>query len=344
MTARNSGFTRASDTEPLRTKCPEGTPLPWHWSAAAGLPRTHMEYGFGGRAPAIATSRPPSSQRLSPTLGSNPAAQRSATTPRRAAQRNSSSPTATLPSTPQPAPPHDRTSPTRGLFFRFPLLCNYHLDYPNPLSSLSMTSISGPASSTTPTPTGRASNAPDASATPPSRSLPWVHLCHHRTTSWTTSPGPVAHFMPRSKPSPQRSATHYRRQHRSSRPLTTHGLNACLHCSTPAPCPTRPRIRSNVDAPLDPTQLPCHHLLPLGRFSDTCYDCEFLVVDRHGHLHPLVAAPPPQVPGAQAFVPKYWLAYPFIAVTKRPRHARPRGLLRPSVLDASGQRIHPPLY
>ena len=59
---------------------------------------------------------------------------------------------------------------------------------------------------------------------------------------------------------------------------------------------------------------------------------------------PTVAPRLPQVPGSQNFAPHNSLAYPFPAVTQRPRHPRQLGILRPPPLNASRQRRHPPFY
>ena len=48
------------------------------------------------------------------------------------------------------------------------------------------------------------------------------------------------------------------------------------------------------------------------------------------------------VPGAQDVAPNNSLAYPLLAVSKRPRHPCRRGLLRPPNINASRQRLHPP--
>ena len=170
-------------------------------AAAAGTPRTPADNRFCRRPPATATSRPPSPQRHPPTLGSKKAAQRPATTQRRAALRTSSPSTVTSPSTSQPTPP----SSSQATDPRPPppplppaLQVPPRLPEPNPSSSLLITSISVSASSTTLTLTGRASNAPSPSAPPPSGSFPWVHLRHHRTTSWATSSRHVTYLLRRS--------------------------------------------------------------------------------------------------------------------------------------------------
>ena len=199
-----------------------------------------------------------------------------------------------------------------------------------------MTSTSVRASSTTHTPTGRANNALSPSASPPSGSSTFAATGrplgpHPLDSSPTSCYGPI----PRRK----RLATHLRRQYRISRTPTSHGLNA--------PCPrstTPPRVCSNVDAPRRPAHMPLHHLFPLGCFSDTYHAQAILLVDRNGRVHPFVAPPLSQVPGAQDFASNNSLAYPFFAVIKQPRHPRQRGLLRPPTLNASRQRLHPPFY
>ena len=86
---------------------------------------------------------------------------------------------------------------------------------------------------------------------------------------------------------------------------------------------------------MGPAHMPLDHLLPLRCFSHIQHAQAFLLVDRHGRFHPLVAPPLSQVSGAQDCAPKNSLVYPFHAVTKRPRHSRQRGLLRPPTLNAS---------
>ena len=110
-----------------------------------------------------------------------------------------------------------------------------------------MSYISVTASSTTLTPTGRASDAPSPSAPPPSGSSPWVHLCHNRTTSWTTPPRPVVHLLQRSYSSPKKASCTLstRRLFFSS---TDHSRTQCampaMHHSRPLTHPSR--LCSNV--------------------------------------------------------------------------------------------------
>ena len=58
------------------------------------------------------------------------------------------------------------------------------------------------------------------------------------------------------------------RQYHFHRLQTTHGLNArWLHSSTPAPCPTTPRLRLNVVAPIHTTPPPLSNRVCLGHLA-----------------------------------------------------------------------------
>ena len=107
----------------------------------------------------------------------------------------------------QPALPHQCSyhhhgSPPQGLFPRPPLL--NHSRYLDPLSGLLTIHTLVPALSVTPTPTGRANNAPNLFAPLPYDIFPWAHLHHHRATSWIAFLRPVAHFSRGSSPSPRK--------------------------------------------------------------------------------------------------------------------------------------------
>ena len=71
--------------------------------------------------------------------------------------------------------------------------------------------------------------------------------------------------------------------------------------STPFHCPTPTHLRPDVDAPLGATLLSRYHLLPPESFEHGQHARANLLVDRYGHLRPLVDPTLPQVPGTQDF-------------------------------------------
>ena len=108
---------------------------------------------------------------------------------------------------PQPALPHQcyyhrHGPPPQGSLPCPPLLNSPR--YLNPLSSLLTSHTLVPALNATPTPTGRANNAPTLFAPLPYATFPWAHLHRHRATSWITFLRHVAHFSRRFSPSPRK--------------------------------------------------------------------------------------------------------------------------------------------
>ena len=104
-----------------------------------------------------------------------------------------------------------------------------------------------------------------------------------------------------------------------------------LHDYTTLPPSLTPprRVYFPIDAPVGSALIPRNHLISRGRFSDTQHAYALLVLDPHGHLHPLVAPPLPQAPGAQDIAPNKYLAYPFLSATERPQLPRQRRLFGP---------------
>ena len=64
-----------------------------------------------------------------------------------------------------------------------------------------------------------------------------------------------------------------------------------LHDYTTLPPSLTPprRVYFPIDAPVGSALIPRNHLISRGRFSDTQHAYALLVLDPHGHLHPLVA-------------------------------------------------------
>ena len=147
------------------------------------------------------------------------------------------------------------------------------------------------------------------------------------------------------RPRCERSAAYNRGRHSPSRSPNTHGSSGPNSSDyTVAPHIATSHLRPNVDATMGPAHMPLHHLLPPGCCSDTQHAYALLVVDRYGHLHPLVAPPLPQGPGAKVFAPKTSLAHSLRATTKRPRYSRQRRLFRAFAHHASGQRLYSPFH
>ena len=91
------------------------------------------------------------------------------------------------------------------------------------------------------------------------------------------------------------------------------GIAFLVRSPTPTPCYLRPAGRAacllggelvhyvcvTAHAPLDHASLSFDCFLPSGQSTYTSHARPFLLVDKDGHLHLLVAAPPPEVPTAK---------------------------------------------
>ena len=175
-------------------------------AAAAGTPRTPADYGLGHRLQLLRFQDHHLPVAARPFFGPDPCSSdlvQPAAEPHKSPRRRQPRP--------QPVLPHRwpslRCSPrSRCLFRQSSLFNNHRLDCRRSWSSLMTIHTSVPASSTTPTPTGRANNAPNPSGPPPYDLFLWAHLHYRRTISWNTYPRPVDHFFQRSLPSLQKAS------------------------------------------------------------------------------------------------------------------------------------------
>ena len=288
-------------------------------AAAAGTPRTPADYGFTRRPPATVATIPPPPQRRPSTLGSKPAAHRPAITQRRAAHSTWSPSTATSPSTPQPDPPHHRRPRIQGLLpGRRPLLCKRHL-YRNTLSSPLSTSISVPASTTTPNTDWARDQRVELLC---SATLRFLSL-----GSPSQPPDDLLDYIPSTR---RQFLAEVLFLTTKGQLLTTDDSTVLLvhrphtdstrHARDPQPPPLDPPPRVYVPMLMRPwVRHTCHstNSCYLGVFRTlSMLKCFYwwIVMD----IHPLVDPPLSHVPSAQDFEPNNSLAYPFLAVTNGP--------------------------
>lgn len=158
------------------------------------------------------------------------------------------------------------------------------------------------ASSVAATPTGRANNAPNPSAPPTFDCTRWAHLRHGGATHWATPPWSVAPFFRRSLPSPENvnyTSPTTRPSFPSADHTQLHRSMPTLPCLRPSNYPPVSAFRD--DEPVGSARVTRHHLFLLECLLGCSAGFALFLVGLHGYLHPLVAPPLSEMPGAQDF-------------------------------------------